>query len=233
MPDSRPYIFSWKKYENLITADLICSGCTSPALWENYIELLEKKYHSKVVKVNFRDKYYGWNYFSLSLQFQSGRIYRRIFANDQWAKLFLDAWGMRECCYCCGYKSYNHISDFTLGDFWGVQYEYPGLSDDKGLSLVLMQSEKADDIWKELDTIKSRKIDGSIVERRNSAVTKSAARPDFRDRFWQDYVCMDFDRLLDRYCRIPVWKRSDNVYLLYWNTRLRLGRIYRKLVHRP
>lgn len=49
---------------------------------------------------------------------------------------------LRPSCYDCPAKSGKSQSDITLGDFWGIQEIHPEIDDDKGLSLVLINSEK-------------------------------------------------------------------------------------------
>ena len=53
--------FLGKEYENLITIDMICKGVPSPKLWKKYVDFQEKKYKSKIKKVSFRKKTYGYH----------------------------------------------------------------------------------------------------------------------------------------------------------------------------
>lgn len=48
----------------------------------------------------------------------------------------------RPSCYECNYKSAQHNSDITLGDFWGIESVAPELDDDKGASLLICNTEK-------------------------------------------------------------------------------------------
>lgn len=55
---------------------------------------------------------------------------------------FLNNLYLRPSCYNC--KSKNGVShaDLTIGDFWGVNTVIPKFDDDKGVSLVLVNSKK-------------------------------------------------------------------------------------------
>lgn len=58
-----------KDYANLITVDLVCHGNPSPLLFRKYLEYQQIKYKNKVTGVKFRDKYYGYNYSTMTLDF--------------------------------------------------------------------------------------------------------------------------------------------------------------------
>ena len=50
--------------DNLFQCDFICRGVISPGVFKEYLSYLEKKYKGKAVKVQFKNKDYGWNRFS-------------------------------------------------------------------------------------------------------------------------------------------------------------------------
>lgn len=229
------YSFLDKNYSNLLTADLICSGNTSSGLWKLYVTHMEKKYGSRIQSVNFRDKKYGWDRFSLKITFESGKVYRKIFPNDAWAYFFLNHYAMRECCYKCEYKGLNHKADFTLGDFGGVREKFHDLYgkkfDDKGLSFVLVNSEKAEDVWKSLNNsgLAIRDLPIDTVREHNTTIDMSAKAPIDRAKFYEDYKKKDFGLLVDKYVKIATWKKNNWLYDFYWKNRICLGDLYRKL----
>lgn len=49
---------------------------------------------------------------------------------------------MRPSCYSCPYKDINHPGDITIADYWGIDNAAPGFNDDKGVSLVLINSDE-------------------------------------------------------------------------------------------
>ena len=228
------YAFLGKKYPNLLTADLICSGNTSSGLWNLYVKHMEKKYKSRVRTVNFRDKKYGWDRFSLKISFENGKVYRRIFPNDAWAYFFLNHYAMRKCCYKCEYKGIDHKADFTLGDFWGVRerfYELYGKEyDDKGLSFVLVNTEKALGIWKRLNGLDCRVLPLNTGREHNTTIDTSAKEPVDRIEFYEDFLKSDFDLLENKYVKIPTWKKCNWLYDTYWKNRIYFGDLYRKIM---
>lgn len=229
------YSYLGKDYSNLLTADLICSGNTSSGLWKLYVTHMEEKYKSRVKSVNFREKKYGWDRFSLKITFESGRVYRRIFPNDEWAYFFLNHYAMRTCCYRCEYKGIKHRADFTLGDFWGVREKFYDLYgkkfDDKGLSFVFVNTKKSEDIWRKINTtgIASRDLPIETVREHNTTIDMSAKEPMDRENFYEDFKKKDFGLLEDKYVKIATWKKINCLYDFYWRNRIFLGDLYRKV----
>lgn len=72
------YSFLRKKYENLYTIDFLCLGTNSPKVYRKFLETLEKKYNSKIKRVWFKNKTYGWNLFSTKVEFENGKSYLKI-----------------------------------------------------------------------------------------------------------------------------------------------------------
>ena len=54
---------------------------------------------------------------------------------------------LRPSCYECPYKSIMHPGDITIADYWGIEKAAPEFDDNKGVSLVLVNNEKADSIF--------------------------------------------------------------------------------------
>lgn len=146
--------FLGKPYDNLVTFDFVCRGTNSPKAYLKYLEMLEKKYGSKVVKVWFKNKTYGWNRFCTRIDFADGQTYLK----DRFTDLFMRGYieenlYMRPCCFSCKYRSFPRTADITLADFWGAGGIDPLLDPDKGTSLILINSDKGSMLF---DSIKNR-----------------------------------------------------------------------------
>lgn len=133
--------FLGKDYDNLYTADVLCHGTPSPKLWKMYLEYLKKVNNSDVKSVNFRDKSIGWKKFSMRVKFDNSEL-SEPFYNNKYMNLFLGNICLRPSCYDCHFKSLVRPSDITIGDCWGIENYKPELDDDKGASVVLINSEK-------------------------------------------------------------------------------------------
>ena len=55
-------------------------------------------------------------------------------------KAFLDNLCLNTTCSNCKYGKLPRIADITLGDYWGVCKYHPEMDDDKGTSIVLLNT---------------------------------------------------------------------------------------------
>ena len=136
--------FLGRDYPNLLTVDLVCHGVPSPAVLRGFVEDLERQRGKPVTRLRFRDKAKGWKTAHLTADFADGSqwtevLYRTTFGRGFGMGLFL-----RPCCARCRYANLDRPADFTLGDFWGLDPKLALPTDrEKGISLVLLHSEKA------------------------------------------------------------------------------------------
>ena len=127
-----------KEYKNLLCVDIVCHGVPSPKVWKEYLYWQEKKHKSKIVKVDFRNKKdYGWRAHKETLICENGKsVDSTVFTT-----LFYGHGILRPSCYECPYKSVMHPGDITIADYWGIEKAAPEFDDNKGVSLVLVNSE--------------------------------------------------------------------------------------------
>lgn len=195
--------FLGKKYDNLFLQDLICHGVPSPLFWEMYLNEQEKKESTTVKKVDFRDKISGWNRYSVTFEFFSGVKSSKKFSNDRFMRIFLRNYCLRPSCYNCSFKGVNRASDITLGDFWGVEEVLPSLNDDKGISLVLVNSEKGQRLFDEIiEKCFVEQVDMETAILHNSAAKESMKMNRQRKTFFQDLGNMDFSKVLKKYGKL-------------------------------
>lgn len=138
-----------KDYENLITADLLCSGVPSQKFLDSYLENVSAG--RKVKSVNFRDKRYGWNCNHIVTQFDDGT--ERVGAtnrNDPYMAAFHKKLMLRSTCSNCKFADYPRQGDFTIGDLWESGKLDPNSNDKKGTSFVFVNNEKAAKIFDEI-----------------------------------------------------------------------------------
>lgn len=124
-------------HENLFCIDIICHGVPSPKIWEDYINYLQISRNSKIIKACFRDKRFGWHGATESFLYENGKEEFRKTNNY----LYFTGLSMRISCSHCHYTNLRRIGDITIGDQWGIPKDSP-YEDDKGLSLILINSEK-------------------------------------------------------------------------------------------
>ena len=195
-------------YDNLFTVDIICHGVPSPLVWQKYIEYREETAGSKTRKIAFRRKDEGWKLYSLSFIFQNDKEYIQTLKKDLYMRAFLKDICLRPSCYNCQFKTLNRESDITLADFWGVQKILPEMDDDKGTSLVFVNSEKGHEMFKEIkDKITLKEVDIKEAVSYNSAAIKSARFNPKRNSFFEDLDSIPFKSMVKKYCSDPMLTR--------------------------
>ena len=136
----------------LITCDLICHGVPSPRIWREYLAKLKKETKKEIGKINFRHKSEsGWHNSTLHIESADGAV----LADEQQSqglffRLFFSHLIIRPCCHSCHYANLNRVGDITIGDYWGVERHYPQLDDDKGISLVMVNTPKGLEAMEEI-----------------------------------------------------------------------------------
>lgn len=192
-------LFLRKEYENLICIEVICHGVPSPALWKKYVEYLENKYKSDVQRVNFRSKKHGWKNFGLEVKGDITTQYKSI-EDDPYMKMFLRDYCLRPSCYDCNAKKLESMADLTIADFWGISNVIPKFNDDRGVSLVLLQSQKGINIFNDVkNQTEYCEVDFDKAIKCNPAYAVSAKRPTQRDTFFIDMNVLNFRALEKKY----------------------------------
>ena len=136
-----------KEYENLFTQDIICHGVPSPKVHERYLKYLRDKYKTKNIKnIIHRTKINGWKNWCVNIKFDNSE-YIKAHEQDPYMQAFLRNTSLRESCYNCQFKKKHRISYITLADFWGIENIAPEMDDNKGTSLVIINSEKGKQIF--------------------------------------------------------------------------------------
>lgn len=137
--------FLGQRYDNLICMDMICFGVPSPGMWRKYaLESFEKK---NIKGVIFKDKTPGWKNWCFKVIFDNGEEIRQERYDNPYLYSYLEQINIRPSCYSCTFKGLGRVSDFTIADCWGKGEENRNLNDNQGLSAVVIQSEKALQIW--------------------------------------------------------------------------------------
>lgn len=137
--------FLKKDYDNLLTMDLICHGVSSPLLFRKYIEWLGDKCGSPIKEYDFRDKKGGWG---LGYKYKYKYKYKYGSCSiDPYYSRFLAGDTYREACYQCKYCTPERVGDITIGDYWGIEKEHPKFFSTKGVSCVLVNTDKGINAW--------------------------------------------------------------------------------------
>lgn len=142
--------------DNLYLVDIVCHGTPSVAFFHAYLDFLGNKWDGRVSDFLFRDKARGWGILGTAVLCKDGRYYPRPqnTHNSAFYHAFMSGTIYRDSCYACKYASSSRPSDLTLGDFWGIEKEFPQwLSDGggdwirrNGISCVLVNTGKGQEL---------------------------------------------------------------------------------------
>ena len=162
-----------KKYENLITVDLVCHGTPSPLLLRKYLAYHAEKLDSPVVDYRSRDKYYGYDFSTATIWFADRKKqYHKGKESDLMLGLYFKNICSRPSCYHCHFKTLHRISDITIFDCWDARSVSHKFSN-KGATNVFIHTEKGrlvfeklkdDFIWASSDINQIIKRDGVMIK---------------------------------------------------------------------
>lgn len=128
-----------------------------------------------------------------------------------YTKTFYQNLMFRHSCSNCHYCNTNRPSDLTLADFWGWDKTNPNANkDDKGLSLVLVNTEKGRKLWeavqKDMDAFPAKLED--CIQTRMQFPTPSHK---CRMRFEKDYLNKGFSYVYNKdYNKKSIFVRIKN-----------------------
>lgn len=204
----------------LVTVDFACHGVPGPGLWEKYAGSMERAYGSGMTGVRFRDKKRSWFHYDVVYEFACSAdgssvtrddgacssSVRRKYVEDPYMALFVQDMTLRPSCYKCPVRCGRSGSDLTLADLWSVRLSMPRLDDDRGASLVLVNTEKG-----------RRMLEGLVLEElvpelamgNNGGFSESVPIPVRRKEFFDglDSAC-DLQSYMSGFVRrVPLSKR--------------------------
>lgn len=163
--------FLRKDYSNLFTIDLICMGIPSPQIWQIY---LKTYFPNEIIKhVNFKEKSVGWNHFNLMIETDK-QCFKQWGMKNPYFKSMFNAYNMRESCFQCPFKKEKRFADITIADCWGASQCVPEIDDNKGLSSVIIHSQKGEELWRKIDdNLDFKQIPLDLIIRGNSNMIKN------------------------------------------------------------
>ena len=68
-------------------------------------------------------------------------------------RLFLNNLIIRPSCSDCAFNNKRSLADITIADYWGIDKQFPEFDDDKGVTLVIVNTEAGQAVF---DNIKNR-----------------------------------------------------------------------------
>lgn len=234
------HLFLRKSYDKLLTTDFICHGVPSHKVFMAYVkdELKNLKYSGKrnisisdpienVRKVNFRDKVRGWKKYSLSFQLDMGnQVLSFIMRDSAYMKGFGANLFLRPSCHKCPAKKFSSGSDFTLADYWGIEKQHPEMDDDKGTSLIAVNSAKAEKFIESICQLERLPVNPETAYKYQISLHRSMIPSRYREEFWASDYANDFGNIVNRICKRRTLKQRIVNFLKYVLRKLGVKKVY-------
>lgn len=171
--------FLGNEYTNLIMVDFICHSVPSPKVWKEYVKYRASKDNdgNPPIKINLRSKETGWSRYKYSNRFEYANEVANSCPNSDsiYMKLFVGGYISRKSCTDCHFKGYKRDSDITIGDFWGIWDIAPEMDDNKGTSVVVIQTQKGESIFKKIsENLIIKNVSLEDVSKQNPAIIVSS-----------------------------------------------------------
>lgn len=187
--------------KNLYSCDIICHSIPSPLIWEDYKGLLEKENGGILTDVQFRSKIIDWSRENSNNSFLfKTSASDEIHNDDRYYRLWFGRRTVcRPSCYDCPFTDIHRASDITIADYWGIEKYAPEWMDVKGVSVILINTDKGIELLDKCDMTlayeKRPKEESLNEQQRLSEPTKI---PEDRDKFWDDYHKFGFEYIIKK-----------------------------------
>lgn len=188
--------------DNLFTIDIICHGTPKEKIWKDYIEWLEKKQKSKLIKYSFRYKPEGWKAYPAFAQFENGEKLVNTAETSVFSKLHMKRYSINKGCFSCKFSNMDRTGDITIGDYWGIEKINPKIYDKNGVSLVIVNTRAGQEVIKIIQEDKNvivvRTIENQYLKYQHN-LNKPTEKPEEYEKFWEEYEKNGIDYVIKKY----------------------------------
>lgn len=196
-----------KLRDNLITCEIVCHGVPSPLMWKEHLSLIEKEKNSKIAGYKNRSKVEGWNCHNEHFFLENGKSEYKTKLSQNHKDLFYGHFIIRPSCHECKYAAPSpRVADIAIADYWGIENVMPDFYDNKGTSMIIVNTLKGEKVFEEIK---------SILEYRESNLTdafkenhfKPARKNPQRAQFWEDYYENGYVYIVRKYAGYTTFGR--------------------------
>ncbi len=192
------YRYLGTRPDNLVTCDLVCHGVPSPGVWEDMVRSIERRKGKTIQAVRFRNKVTGWKDSHFTVVYSDGSVDSAPLFATEYGHAFGRALFLRPSCYRCAYTSAARVGDFTLGDFWGLRSDELPEQQEKGVSLLLVNTAHGSHLFDQLPLAKEKfPLERAIAG--NPRLASPIAQPPDRSAFFAAYALEPFDQVRKRF----------------------------------
>lgn len=211
--------FLGKPYESLLTVDFFCHGVPSQKFFDLCVEFVEKKKKCKILSYTFREKPANTaSTHNYSIEYDKNGLRRkktRLYFHSPFYAAFHTYLTLRESCFQCPFANGDRASDITIGDFHSIDKYISGIDRFKGVSTVIVNSEKGRRFFAQCkDSLWVQEVDYTLLQQQGNCFCGSTPRPNNRDKFVQDFENMPFSHLVSRYFAARKYWKNNIFYHL-------------------
>ena len=160
--------FLRKDDDHLVTMDFVCHGTPSPKAWGKYLDETIDQINKSIQERNQSRPAFEFGVDADSMVISVPN------SENAYMRAFLCNLDLRPSCHHCKAKCGRSGSDLTIGDFWGVQEHHPEMDDDKGTSLVLVNTRKGEEAM-DMNQVVFVESTYQIASEHNPSIDKSVA----------------------------------------------------------
>lgn len=184
----------------LLLVDVVCHGVPSPKAWEEYLNEIKEK--DQIDSIYMRTKHCGWNRYHFLINYSNGEKIDEWINKNDYGKSFIKNLFLRKCCSKCEFKEPLRNADISLGDFWeaarGTHREFD--NDDKGTSVVLINSTKGEEAFKDIQNeCFAKQIPYEWVPEKTYAIERSSEENSNRKKAFSKLGKVKFSVIVKRY----------------------------------
>jgi hypothetical protein len=140
--------------------------------------------------------------------FEDGSVVRDTPLVDSYVELFRYDLALRPACTSCKFASIHRQGDITIGDFWGIDAVYPEMNDDKGVSAIMVNTEKGKTFIPALEeAMELKPCKPEQIAARQPNMSRPSSRSTKADVFAEDMKCLPFKSVLKKYTRVGLKRR--------------------------
>jgi len=207
--------------EHLYTCEVICHGVPSYLVYYKYLKYLKELFNASPIKINFRNKYYGWQNYSVFVLFSNKKKYSSLYYEDPFMVGYLNNLYLRDICYRCPFAKLPRVADITLGDFWGCKEKHS-----YGISLLILNSKKGIKLVRNLSNVDLKEVNKDVAIRYNNRILCGFINKNKKEKqFYIDLKNKSFDFIIKKYLKPKknyYRKINDKLYHIIHYTKLNM-----------
>ena len=172
--------------ENVFFIDMVCHGVCSTGVFEAYINYCEKRKKKEIVTHLFRSKVNGWSKHTEVNVYEDGEQDYSSYESQLFKSIFYSHVALRNSCFGCKFCTVNRVSDITMADFWGLQKSHPLFYDSEGVSFILTNTKKGQELLESSKDVLEF-FEANICDTEQPQLYRPAAKVNNSERFWKYY----------------------------------------------